>query len=485
MDTQPAEGNTKPLIAARRKGLTVPRVITQVRVSLSVVLLVSGLAGQQYNSFQGSVPGAGSATPVALTLEDAIQRGLKYNLGLLENQRASETARADRIQALSALLPQVTGTFSETGEQLNLKTLGFNVPPQLSAIIPTITPPFHYTTAEADISSRVLDWNARRNLKSARANEEAARLSVQAARDLVVQAVANAYLGVIADASRVEAIKAQVDTDEALYKRAADQHTAGVAAGIDVLRAQVQLKTEQQILLAQENQFEKDKLALGRIIGFPADQVFQIADAAPFFPLTGITEEEALRTALAQRPDYQSAKKQVEAAQQSLAAARAEWYPTAQVNGYYGDTGPSLAESHGVFMFTGALNFNIFTGGRIRADIEKARTALRQRSDELANQEAQIGVDVRNSFLDLQSAADQVAVARDNLALANQTLDQARDRFASGVTDNIEVVQAQGSVASANDNLIAALYAHNIAKVELARALGMAELGVKRFIEVK
>jgi outer membrane protein TolC len=283
----------------------------------------------------------------------------------------------------------------------------------------------------------------------------------------------------------VESIKAQVETDQALFKRTTDQKTAGLAAGIDVLRAQVQLKSEQQALLAQQNHFEKGKLALGRIIGLAPAQVFQIADTAPFSPVNGIAQDEALRTALAQRPDYLSTKRAVEAAQHALAAARAEWYPTAEVSGYYGDAGPTLANSHGVYLVSGAVNFNIFNGGRIRADIEKARAALKDRSDELASQGAQIEVDVRNAFLDLQSAADQVAVARDSLGLANQALEQARDRFTSGVTDNIEVVQAQASVAVANDSLISALYAHNLAKVSLAKAMGLADQGVKKFIEVK
>ena len=455
-------------------------------ISLGAFLLfATGLAGQQSNSYQGSTPGAVSPGPLALTLLDAIQRGLKFNLGLLESDTASETARAARMQALSALLPQVTGTLAENDEQLNLKTVGLNVPPNPYFSIRPIAGPFRYTAAQANVSAKVLDWSARRNLKSARANEDASRLSVQASRDLVVEAVANAYLGVIADGSRVESIKAQVETDQALYQRAADQKTAGLAAGIDVLRAQVQLKSEQQALLAQQNQFEKDKLALGRIIGLAPAQVFQIADTAPFSPVSGIDRDEALRTALARRPDYLSAKRTVEAAQQALAAAQAEWYPTVNVSGYYGDAGLTLTSSHGVFVATGALSFNIFNGGRIRADIDKARAALKDRSDELASQGAQIEVDVRNAFLDLQSAADQVAVARDNLGLANQTLEQARDRFTSGVTDNIEVVQAQGSVAIANDNLISALYAHNLAKVSLAKAMGLTEQGVQKFMEVK
>lgn len=463
------------------------RIVKCINVSVGFGLLfVFGLSAQQNNPFQGSVPaGAATPNPLALTLEAAIQRGLNFNLGLLESQTASQTARAERVQALSLLLPQVTGTFAETDEQLNLKTFGFNVPPNPYVTIPTIVGPFSYTTAQANVSAKVIDFNARRNLKSARAAEQAAQLSLQDARNLVVQATANAYLLVIADASRVRAIQAQVDTDQALYRRASDQHTAGVAAAIDVLRSQVQLKTEQQALLAQQNQFDKDKLALGRVIGLPAAQVFDVADVAPFSPLTGVGQDEALRTALAERPDYQSARKLMEAAQQTLAAARAEWYPTVDLNGYYGDTGTALDNSHGVFSVTGALNFNIYTGGHIRADMEKAKAALKQRSDELADLGAQIEVEVRDAFLDLRSTSDQVAVARDNLGLANQTLDQAQDRFAAGVTDNIEVVQAQGSVATANDDLIAALYANNLARVSLARAMGMTQQRVITFIEVK
>jgi len=299
-----------------------------MRIFLGAFLLfAAGLAGQQSDLYQGSTPSAVLPAPLDLTLLDAIERGLKFNLGLLESDTASETARAERMQALSALLPQVTGTFAENDEQLNLKTVGLSVPPNPYLTIRPIAGPFYFTAAQANVSAKVLDWNARRNLKSARANEEASKLFVQASRDLVVEAVANAYLGVIADSSRVESIKAQVETDQALYKRAADQRTAGLAAGIDVLRAQVQLKSEQQALLAQQNQFEKDKLALGRIIGLAPAQVFQITDTAPFSPIGGIAQDEALRTALAQRPDYLSAKRTVEAAQQVLAAAQAEWYP--------------------------------------------------------------------------------------------------------------------------------------------------------------
>lgn len=453
------------------------------------LLFVFVIFGQQSSQFQGSVPsGSALATPLALKLDDAIQRGLQANLGLLVRETASQTARADRIRTLSALLPQVTGTLGETEEQLNLKTVGFNFKfPPIPGFtgVPTIVGPFSYTAAQANASVKVFDWNARKNLSSAKASEEAARLSVQDARDLVVQAVTNAYLQIIADASRVGSIQAQVKTAEAIYNRAVDQKKAGTSPAIDVLRAQVELKTQQQRLLAQQNQFDKDKLSLGRVIGLAAGQVFNLADNVPFAPLGALTQDQALGAALAQRPDYQSARKLVQAAQESLRAARAQWYPTVNLNGFYGAEGPTLNNSHGVFSLTGSLNFNIFNGGRISSDEEQAKATLKRRSDELADLSGQIDFQVRAAFLDIHTATDQVAVAQSNLELANQTLQQARDRFAAGVADTIEVVQAQESVAAANDSVISALFAHNVAKAALARAMGLAEQGIKKLIEVK
>jgi outer membrane protein TolC len=450
---------------------------------LLALVTASTIVGQ--NQFQGSVAtGAPSATPLALTLHDTIDRGLKTNLGLLVSDSANEAARGQRLVALSALLPQVHAQAEETVEQIDLKTFGFNftIP---GASIPTIVGPFHYTDVRAYASWDAFDYSAHKNFRAAQENKRAAQLSVMDARDLVVQAAASGYLQIIADASRVEAIRAQVETAQALYDRTVDQQKAGTAAGIDVLRSQVELKQQQQRLLAQRNQFDKDKLALSRVIGLPPGQEFNLAEATPFSPLTSLTQEQALRTALAQRPDYQSYQAQVRAAEDSVKAARGERYPTAGVTGDYGDIGTTLASSHGTFTFVASAKINVFDGGRISGDEIQAKAALKQRQDELADLAGQIDYQVRAAFLDIRTAADQVVVAQDNLDLANQTLTQARDRFAAGVTDNIEVVQAQESVATATDSLISALYAHNLAKVGLARALGGAEQGIQKLVEVK
>src|ERR1700737_4362221 len=331
---------------------------------LWVILTASTLHGQQ-TQFRGSVPtGAPSSTPLALTLHDAIERGLETNLGLLVSESGAESARGERLQTLSALIPQLSGRAGETDETLDLKTVGFNFHfPGVS--IPTVVGPFHYTDVRASASWTAFDYAALKHYRASRENQRAAQLSMLDARDLVVQATANGFLQIVADASRVEAIRSQVETSQALYDRAVDQQTAGTAAGIDVLRSQVELKQQLQRLLTQTNQFEKDKLTLGRVIGMPASQDFNIVETAPYGPLGSMTQDEALHTAIQQRPDFQSYKARVRAAEEAVKAARGERYPTAVVPADYGDVGPTLGDSHGTFSFVASAKISVFDGGGI------------------------------------------------------------------------------------------------------------------------
>lgn len=436
-------------------------------------------------SFQGSVPqGTATGTAMALTLNDALNRGLKANLGLLTNVQSSNEIRAERLRALSGLLPNVTGQLSMTEQQINLQALGFNVklPPGLGFSIPAIIGPYSYQSALANANVPLFDFNAISNFRASRENVKAAVLSVKNARDLVVQAVSNAYLQIIADAARVTATNAEIDADDAVYTNAVRRHDAGVAIGIDVLRAQVELKQRQQTLVAVKNQFDKDKLALGRIIGLPVGQDFTVADPSAAVRMEAMPLNTALEQAYAHRPDYQAARARMLAAQFSVRAAKAERYPTLTASGFYGDEGLRLlTNSHGVFQATGSISFNIFDGGRIRADIEEQNAELTNRKNEMENLRGEIDYEVRSALLDLRSSGDQVDVAKSNMDLANQTLREARDRFAAGVTNTVEVVQAQQAVADANENLISAQYQYNVAKVSLARALGVAEQGVRNY----
>lgn len=438
-------------------------------------------------SFQGSVPyGTASATPISLTLSDAIQRGLRFNLGLLTSEQASRETRAERYRALSALLPNINGQLSMTEQQLNLQALGFLVklPPSAGFQIPSIVGPYSYQSAMATANIPLFNFSSISNYKASREDTKAAALSIKNARDLVVLAAGNAYLEIIADTARVSATQAEIAADQAVYTNANRRHQAGVAIGIDVLRSEVELKQRQQSLVVNENQLAKDKLMLGRIIGLPIGQDFTIANPSPSVPLVVMPLDQALQQAYAHRPDYQAAKARMQAAEFSLRAAKAERYPTLTASGYYGDEGLRvLTNSHGVFQATGSINFNIFDGGRIKSDILESDAELQNRRNELENLRGQIDYDVRTALLDLKSAGDEVAVAQSNVGLANETLKQARDRFAAGVTNTVEVVQSQQTIADANENLISAQYAYNIAKVELARALGVAEESVGEYFK--
>jgi outer membrane protein TolC len=430
--------------------------------------------------YSGSVPsGQASPTPVSLTVRDAIQRGLKYNLGVLVNGDIADIAAAERRRTLSTLLPNLSAALTQNSQQSDLVAFGLNLPG-----FPAIVGPFGYQNARAYLQQTIYDRPSLRNLKSATESLKAAKLSAEDARNLVVQAVSNAYLSVITDSSRVTAIRAEVDTAQALFDRASDEKKAGVVPAIDVLRAEVQLRTEQQRLVAQNNQVEKDKLNLARAIGLPTGQVFSVSDTLPFTALP-LTLDDLLKQAYEKRPDYRAAQANVRAAEFAVQSARSEHWPQIVVEGDYGIVGKTLAESHGTYSLVAGLRVPIYAGGRTRSDIDQAETVLHTRRNAVEDLRGRIDFEVRNAVLDLQSSADQVTVATRNVDLANQTLIQARDRFSAGVTDNIEVIQAQQLLASANENYISSLAAHNAAKIALATALGSAEEGVPQYLNLK
>jgi len=432
------------------------------------------------SSYLGSVPtGTPTGTVIPLSLSEALDRGLKYNLGAIESDVRTRTSRAERLRSLNELLPDVTATISQTAEQVNLRALGLKLP---IPGFPVVVGPFGFQDARGNVSQKLFDWSSIQNLRASTERLKAAQDSYKSSRDLVVLAVANAYLQVIADSSTIESQQAQVSTSEALSRRAHDQTIAGVAARIDDLRAQVEMQTQQQRLIAARDQRSKDLLSLARAIGLPAGQEFSLTDSVPYTPLEGVTLDKALQDAYTNRPDYLSAQLETRAAVLSRKAAVAENYPTVTASANYGDIGPNFSNSHGTFTAEASVNIPIFQGTRVKADVLQADATLQQRQAELEDLKGHIDQDVRSAFFDLDAASELVKVAKSNQDLARETLVQAQDRFSSGVTDNIEVVQAQESVSSADQAYISSLYAFNIAKVQLARAVGIAEQAVKGYL---
>jgi outer membrane protein TolC len=434
---------------------------------------------QVQGAYSGSVPSTQTAgPPLALSLDEAVRRGLQYNLGTIVNQQGVRVAEAGRTRERAALLPYVASNLLINEQQINLAALGFSGFPG----IPQIVGPFRYFDLRAGATQSVIDLTRIRNYRGAQENVRSAQLGAQDARDLIVLAVTGAYLQILAAGSRVETTRAQVATAHATYQQAFDRQAAGVAPRIDVTRTQVILQVNQQRQIALENDLAKLKIAFARLIGLPPAQDVNLIDALPFAPLAGITLDQALTRALANRADLKAAESQVHAAELARGAASAERYPTIQVSGDYGVIGPSPTNSHGTFGATAAVRLPLFQGGRVQADIDQADAALQQRRAELQDLRGRIDAEVRSAFLDLTSAANQIRVAESNRRLAAETLTQARDRFAAGVADTLEVVQAEESVAVAEQDYISSLYAHNLAKATIARAMGQADQNIRQFL---
>jgi outer membrane protein TolC len=433
----------------------------------------------QAGAITGSVPsGPASDEVLRLTLRDAIRCALRYNLATIESGENARMARGQRLVALSKLLPQVSAGVSENVEQLSLETFGLQNLPG----IPNIVGPFSYTSVDASASQTLFSFESIQRFRAAGTAEQAAQLSYQDILDAVTLTVGNAYLQIIEANSRVQAQEAQVRNAQSLYDQALDELQAGTAPRIEATRTAVQLHTEEYNLSVARNNFEVAKLALGRAIGLPLGQRFELADQLPYSEIDPPSVEDALTIAYKSRSDFRAALDSGKSAAQTLSAARGERYPVVAVNGDYGDVGPTLGHSHGDFTFQAAVRVPIFTGGRINGDITQAEAQLQQRKSETDNVRGQIDYDVRTAFLNLRAAKEQVAVAKQNVDLANENLDRSKDRFASGVTDSVEVVQAEQSLASANDQYITSLYNHNFAKLSLARALGVARTSYERYL---
>lgn len=431
------------------------------------------------NPFLGGVV-AGKATPgvVALSLADAIARGLKQNLGLVLGQQGIESATGSRWGALSGLLPAITARVTPQREILNLEAFGFPVPPGVNPLVG----PLNVIDARVAVSQTVFDWSA---IQAARAGAEtlnAARMSYKDVRDTVVFTVANLYLQAVTGASQIAAAQAQVTTSQALYDRAVDMKKAGVVPAIEVLRAQVQLQAQQQRVIFFQNEFAKRKLTLARAIGLPLEQQFDLVDTIPYATLRPGSLEDSLERAWHSRADLQAAEAEVRAAEDAKRAAQGLALPSVHLTADTGYIGQTIASAKGTYTVIGAVRVPLFQGGAVRGRVLQAEAALQQQRAQREDLRTRIDFEVRTAFLDLKAADDRVQVARGAFDLANQQLAQAQDRFGAGVASNIEVVQAQEAVATASDNYISSLYAHNVAKISLARALGVAEADVSHLL---
>jgi outer membrane protein TolC len=427
---------------------------------------------QMQNPYLGGVPvGTASPTALSISLEEAVTRGLRQNLGGLLSSDAISGAKGERWQALSALLPNLTTATSFGVRQNDLKAvIGIDVPGH-----PPVIGPFGVFDTRAYLDQTVFNWESIERARSSTAQLKSAQYSYKNARELIVVVIASNYLLVIADESQVESALAQRDTAKVLFDQTTDQKKAGLAAAVDVLRSDVELQAREQRLILARNNLAKQKRVLARAIGLPPGQTFEITTTVAYQPLATSSLNEALQQAYSSRPDYKSLTEQIHSAELQKKGASAERYPTLSALADYGSIGTNFASNHGTVDAAAELRLPIFQGGRVHGDNLVADSVLARARQRLEDLRAGIDQEVRDAFLDLQDTAEEVSVEQNAVRLATQTLAQSRDRFSSGVTDNIEVVQAQESLADANDSYIASLYRYNNAKISLARAIGVAE----------
>lgn len=443
----------------------------------------SAQATQQLNPYLGSVPGKNTGTKIDLSLSDAIGRGLRYNLGLVESTDASADVRAERLRALAALLPQISADARQVYESMSFKEIGIKLPPipGLRGLPPT-SGGFGYQDTRVSLAQSVYDGRLRNEYRARKSEERASALSIQDSRDVVVLAVATAYVQALASAARVDTAKAQLASAEELDRQTANRVGNEVSPEIDSIRAQVEHQSAEQRLKNATNQLEKDRLTLARIIGFAVDQDFALSDPLASRPLTGMTSETATAEALLSRSDLRSAQASVQAAAFSLRAEKAQRVPVVSVSANYGGAGPNVGNFNQVFAVEGDVSVPLYTGGRIRAEIEQARSDLSRKQAEYEDLKGRVAYDVRVAWLDLNASDSAVKVAQRNKALADRALAQSQDRYSNGVTNYLEVVQAQEAVAQASENYIDSLFSYNVAMISLARAIGGAETKLPRFI---
>ncbi len=447
-----------------------------------VVLAQTG-EGPQFPAgsiFRGGVPdGTATAGTIALSVADVIKRALDHNLGVLASEDAVDHARGVRRQALADLLPNVTGAVSEARQTRNLAAFGF---PLEGTGFPTLVGPFNVFDARLFVSQALFDASAMRDARAEAHGVAAARHSYQSARDLVVLVAANLYLQTVSADARAQSARAQRDTAQALFDQAQNLRQAGIVAGIDVIRAEVRLATERQHVTSSENQFQKSKLQLARVIGLPIGQAYALSDQIPYVPAPMVVLQEVLDRAYRERSDYLAALERVQAAEARRSAVRGDALPAVRVNADYGAIGLTPGSARSTFTVTGTVVVPIFDGGRRQGKAIEMDAELRGRKSEAEDLRAEIDYDVRAAFLDLQSTDEQLQVATRARELAGQQLTQSRDRFAAGVTNNLEVIQAQEAVALASEQYIGALYAFNVSKAVLARSIGTAEQSVQQFL---
>ena len=425
----------------------------------------------------GLVAAAQPPAPYRLTLQDAIQKALQANLSVLAVGARVDEAEGTRARRLSAaLLPRVNAQAYANVQNRDLRAFGISLPG-----MPEVVGPFSNYDFRVYAQQNIVDLASYRGLKASERAVVAGKMDERDARDLIVRAIAALYLNAQSAAARADAAQSRVTDSSALYKLAKDKHDAGTATGVDVLRAQVQLANDRQALLIAGNQCKQALLALARNFGMNPATPLELAEPLDYRPLNPPEIESLAPAALIARADYLSLTSQRAGLIEQQSANHARAFPKLSINGNFGEIGRSIGGVKSTGLLQGQIDYTLFDRDR-NGEAQELSSRVKRIDDQVADLRRGIEEELREALLNLNSANEQVAVAREGQELAQRELQMAQDRFREGTTNNVEVITAQDELARAEENCILAVQSHVDAKFALARAMGDTEKNIIEFM---
>jgi outer membrane protein len=422
------------------------------------------------------IPGLFAQTPLQLSLKQAVDMALAPdgNTRVKLAEEAIQQAEARSAEARAALLPDIEGAVSEENQTRNLRAFGFTFPnaPILGFIIPTFVGPFDVFDARASVTQSIFDFSSIRNYQAAKVTAEAIKADNQGTRDQVTDQVARAFLAGLRAQAGLDTAKANVELSEALLKLSQSLKTAGTGTGIEVTRAEVQLANDRQQLLVAENALERSHLELLKVIGLRLENPVELNGALGYVPTENVDVTQALSIARANRAELKAQQYREDSARLSHSAVKFERLPSLAAFGDYGSSGTAIDNSVPTRTYGASLKIPIYDGGR--RDARRAESASLYRQEQIRMQDLrdQVELDVRVAIENLRSADAEVKTAEDGLKLSENELAQAQRRYKAGVTNSVEVTDAQTRLQRARDNRINALYNYNLARIDLGTATG-------------
>jgi outer membrane protein TolC len=383
---------------------------------------------------------------------------------------------ARAAQSRAALLPNLDASGTAQNFTRNLRAFGIPFP---TGTLPDVVGPISNYDWRGTLTQTIFDFAVIKRLQAARASVDLAKAEEDAARNAVTDQVARAYLALVRAEEAIAAAQANVDLAASVLDRANSQKEAGTGTGMDVTRAQVQQAGDQQRLLVARNERDRAEVTLLRAIGLSMNVHLVPSDALAYAPAEALTPEEAMKAARETRADWRAQQQRETVSKLNYDAVKWERLPSVAGFADAGGIGTEPFDPRFTRTFGVSLRVPVFDGGRRDARREEAGSLLRQEQIRGRDLMQQIEADVRLAFESLQSAEGQVKVADEGLVLANNELAQSRRRFEAGVGTSLEVADAQTRLARAQDSRIAALYLHNLAKIELASAMGVINKVIK------